>query len=74
MLAAFLSLVVPCDVITTTCGAIGGGGVVGLMICFQCCSISMPSTQFHCDTSLQCACCVVKLFYYARDNFSTVLL
>ena len=30
------------------------------------CSISMISAQFHCDTSLQCACCVVKLLYYAR--------
>ena len=26
----------------------------------------MISAQFHCDTSLQCACCVVKLLYYAR--------
>ena len=30
------------------------------------CSISMISAQFHCDTSLQCACCVVKLLYHAR--------
>ena len=36
-LAAFSSLVVPWVVITTTCGAIGGGGVVGLMTsCFRC--------------------------------------
>ena len=62
----FTSLTVPWVVITTTCGAVGGGGVVGLMIfCFRC-SISMISAQFHCDTSLQCACCVVKLLYYAR--------
>ena len=52
--------------ITTTCGAVGGGGVVGLMISFFRCSISMLSAQFHCDTSLQCACCVVNLLYYAR--------
>ena len=65
-LAAFSSLTVPWVVITPTCGAVGGGGVVGLMIsCFRC-SISMISAQFHCDTSLQCACCVVKLLYYAR--------
>ena len=62
----FTYLTVPWVVITTTCGAVGGGGVVGLMIfCFRC-SISMISAQFHCDTSLQCACCVVKLLYYAR--------
>ena len=36
-----------------------------MISCFRC-SISMISAQFHCDTSLQCACCVVKLLYYAR--------
>ena len=36
-----------------------------MISCFRW-SISMISAQFHCDTSLQCACCVVKLLYYAR--------
>ena len=67
-LAAFSSLVVLWVVITTSCGAIGGGGVMTYMITSFQCSINMISTHSFTvtRTSLKCAWYVVKLFYYAR--------
>ena len=61
---------VPWVVITTTCGAVGGGGVVGLMIsCFRCWISMISAVSLWHITAIYMLCFETALL--GSDKFST---